>query len=447
MDLNVFQSHGNVNWDDRIYPGMPGLPGGAPGEMFYKGMSTSTFGFAAQYTSRWWDRDFGDGGLYTFTMMHTTGFDVGNYSIRIDGLEIGKVDGYSLADVAFVMTTVALRVPISPGPHRISIEINDANPATTGLKYYPVVHGFYIQKVGPYKPKQGGSPMGHRGPTLFGRTVDICPFFATGNTNWSTWQIANLMWFGYELYSTGAQNAARWWDIALEAGQWDLEIRCATFSAAGIISIQIDGVTVGTIDTYSASTVYGVKKITRITVPTSGVHQLKFLMATKNGSASAYYGDISALQLRQAPVSHLPTAFWPAYRWIPAFHSTGQLGWPDSGNTIANIPYGGYSNSDGNQNSARWWDLNLMAGTYAFDMWYSKAGNRGIFSVQIDGKEVGTIDGYNSTFVANITTTISNIVIPFNGIHRISLVMASKNASSTLYYASVTMFALRRTGS
>jgi hypothetical protein len=447
IDLNMFSAHGQRNWDARVYTGMPGLPA-PPGAYWYEAFSTSVIGAAAQYSYRYWDRDFGDGGLYDLSAIHVTGFDVGIYSFRVDGLEVARLDGYSPADINNILTVVGRRVPIGPGPHRISIHIDSTSPLATGLPWYPAIQGMWLNRVGAYQPKMGGSPSGRRGPALFGRTIDLIPLLSTGHTNWNNFLSTTAMMYGYELYSSGAQNAARWWDLSFDAGDWDLEVWCATFSSAGIINVQIDGVTVATIDTYSAGTTYQVKKTARFNVATPGVHRLTFLMATKNGASSQYYGDISGIQLRQVPVRHRAGP-WPTYVNRLTLGWSRDQGWPHSGSIVDNgFNYYIEAQSNGAQYSWREWDFTAGVGTYDFELVSTTANNRGIYDVLIDGVRVAQIDGYAGGF-AHVRPVVNGIRITSNGRHTLRLAMNSRNVSNVAtpgFYGAVTMWGLRRTG-
>lgn len=443
IDVGVFAATGNTNWDAVI-----------TGPYLYASFSTSVLGAAAQFSARWWDIDFGAAGIWDMNMIHTLGFDVGIYSFQIDGVEFGRADGWTGgADIANVLTVISgVRIPA--GRHRFRIVMIDANGAATGLKYYPAVSGIQFRRTastadGTSMPAAVfGAPRG-RGhvptygkpaPFYRGRLLNIMPIFATGNTNWDNLARSDTSYNGYEMYSTSAVNAARWWDVTLAAGQWDLDLSYATFSSAGIISVQLDGVTQGTIDTYTSSTIFRNRSIVRITVPTPGVHRLNFLMATKNASSSAYYGDISNLALRQVSGG---TSVAPGILNFTLFWSAGSTTW----NTIVateTYHYTGSVQSSGAQNAALWWYVNLSAGTWDFELLHDTGGNRGIYSIQIDDVQVGTIDGYGST-VVNVRTAVTAIAVAATGRHKLSLVMATKNGSSSAYYGTATALQMRRT--
>lgn len=123
---------------------------------------------------------------------------------------------------------------------------------------------------------------------------------AIGHVNWDTVTIdTGALMNGYKS-STGAQNAEINFDLVLARGTWTIELLHAKTSNVGIYTIQLDGSTVGTIDGYDAGLFKNtLSSITGIAVLVSAKYRLKLLMATKNASASAYYGFLHHVQLRR----------------------------------------------------------------------------------------------------------------------------------------------------
>lgn len=101
--------------------------------------------------------------------------------------------------------------------------------------------------------------------------------------------------------------------------------------------------------------------------------------------------------------------------------------------------------SGGNQNDEINFDLVLAAGAWTFELFHAKASNLGIYSVQINGVEQGTIDGYSATSVNNVRTQISNITIAATSKVRLKLKMTGKNTGSSAYYGYISHIQLRRT--
>lgn len=97
-----------------------------------------------------------------------------------------------------------------------------------------------------------------------------------------------------------AQNAEINFDIVLAAGTWTIELLYYKDSNLGIYTVQLDGVTVGTVDSYSGGFIKNVRSsIAGITVTTSGKKRLRITNPTKNASATAYFLNLQHIQLRR----------------------------------------------------------------------------------------------------------------------------------------------------
>lgn len=145
-----------------------------------------------------------------------------------------------------------------------------------------------------------GGPGGSFDPDVhLPRTIQIVPFHAKANTNWSSLagiDGSQLMNGGRE--STGAQNAEVTWDVVLAAGTWTVHVIHIKGTDRGIISVQFDSVEKGTIDTYNGSLARNqLGSVAGITVAATALVELKLKMATKNASSSSYYGTINLISL------------------------------------------------------------------------------------------------------------------------------------------------------
>src|SRR6266702_5348712 len=103
--------------------------------------------------------------------------------------------------------------------------------------------------------------------------------------------------------SSGAQNDSISYDFITAGGVYTLDFLHLIGPNRGIYTVAIDGVTVGTVDGYAADYLQSENDaslskplMTTLTgIGLSGAsHVLSFTMATKNASASAYYGCVSA---------------------------------------------------------------------------------------------------------------------------------------------------------
>ena len=96
------------------------------------------------------------------------------------------------------------------------------------------------------------------------------------------------------------QNSYIEWNLLLGAGTWAVDVITSTYNGSGIITVSIDGSSVGTIDLYSASVLDNVQQsLTGISVAATGVKAVRLTMATKNAGSSAYDCVINGLQLRR----------------------------------------------------------------------------------------------------------------------------------------------------
>lgn len=120
--------------------------------------------------------------------------------------------------------------------------------------------------------------------------------------NWSTRAADTTVTFGIKNSSSGAQNAEVGYDVYLQAGTCTLSLTHSKGTNRGIYTAQLDGITVGTIDGYAASTTNGLDT-TSFTVATTGLHRIKLKMLTKNASSSSYFGIITSISLTVAQAS------------------------------------------------------------------------------------------------------------------------------------------------
>jgi len=99
--------------------------------------------------------------------------------------------------------------------------------------------------------------------------------------------------------SSNAQNDQIDYKVFLAAGTYTLRIVTATSAAYAIITILIDGVSIGTIDLYSAATVnYVLKSLTEISISLAGLKTLSFKVATRNASnTTGWYAELNSIAL------------------------------------------------------------------------------------------------------------------------------------------------------
>lgn len=118
-------------------------------------------------------------------------------------------------------------------------------------------------------------------------------------------------------------------------------------------------------------------------------------------------------------------------------------------NTLAaNTFHGGSKDSSGAQNAVISFDVVLAAGTWTFEMMHRTASDRGIYTVALSVTgSLGTIDGYSGLSANNALSSLTSINVREPIKQRLTLTMATKNASSSSYVGSIQHIQLRRTDS
>jgi len=131
--------------------------------------------------------------------------------------------------------------------------------------------------------------------------IDIIPYgnwdYSAGNTPTRTYT-ASAISGGVVSATSSATNEIGWY-VPLTAGTWALDILAPTGPDSGILTITLDGASVGTVDTYSAGAVWNLNNsFTGINVPTSKIALLKVAVPTKNGASvgNRYYLQHVALR-------------------------------------------------------------------------------------------------------------------------------------------------------
>ncbi len=103
------------------------------------------------------------------------------------------------------------------------------------------------------------------------------------------------------------------------------------------------------------------------------------------------------------------------------------------------------------QNNSISYDSVLPAGTWRMNMVHYMSTNIGIYTFALDGAALTTfsgsattIDGYAASGTPTLST-ITGIVLPSTALRRLSITMATKNASSTAYFGQINSIIFTRT--
>lgn len=90
------------------------------------------------------------------------------------------------------------------------------------------------------------------------------------------------------------------WDVLLDAGTWAVDAIYPKNTGQAIAEVLIDGVSVGTVDTYAASgSNNNVTTWTGFTVATPGYYTVRWAANGKNASSSSYGLTLQLLVLRR----------------------------------------------------------------------------------------------------------------------------------------------------
>lgn len=128
----------------------------------------------------------------------------------------------------------------------------------------------------------------------------------------------------------------------------------------------------------------------------------------------------------------------------PFMTAIAQTNWNSIWNDGSNV-HGAQKESSAAQNDEICFDVVLAKGTWTVELMHNKYTDRGIYSVQFDTVEKGTIDGYNASQQYNVRSTVTGITVSATAKIRLKLKMATKNASSSNYRGSINWIQLRRT--
>jgi hypothetical protein len=113
-------------------------------------------------------------------------------------------------------------------------------------------------------------------------------------------------------------------------------------------------------------------------------------------------------------------------------------------NTDTNNFVGWVNASDTAQNDSITFDFICNAGTHTLEFFHLPFMNRGIYTLQIDGTTIGTVDGFSNSLVPT-RAVLTGIVVSTSGQHTFTILMATKNASSSAYMGMVERAVLTQT--
>lgn len=130
--------------------------------------------------------------------------------------------------------------------------------------------------------------------------------------------------------------------------------------------------------------------------------------------------------------------------WLPFMGEKSKVGAWTRNNVTVSLGMGYYS-SDGTQNNELTWDVWLDSGTWKLAQVHTASTNVGIYTWQLNGVSIGTIDGYAGSAAHNTYSEITGISVTTPALYTLKLLMATKNASSSSYSTNLASVALIKT--
>ena len=148
--------------------------------------------------------------------------------------------------------------------------------------------------------------------------IQIVPMIATADATVGTWGLiantdASLSFPFYQPGSTAnsgaaismsnatgvAQNDAWAIDVVLAKGTWDCHLWVRKSTNTGIVTLNQDGASQGTVDTYAAAAAASKVSVTGWSVAATGKKRMQLLMATKNASSTNYVLTMYGIEFRR----------------------------------------------------------------------------------------------------------------------------------------------------
>lgn len=231
-------------------------------------------------------------GIYTIGLIYTKGAGNGIYSVRLDDIEKGTVDGYAASSLFQQVSEIA-GVTISESKvYDLKLLLATKNASSTG--YASDWSAIYLIRTGGTLDEtvSGDYPNGiWSWPCVLGaqRTQGFTKGVGgTGGTFFSYANISNV--------NTNYME----WDLWLKAGTYALEINGQSATDKAIATISLDGVTVMTSDFYAAGSQWSRRTQSGIVVANDGLHTLRLANPTKNASSSGYAIFMATMTLVRA---------------------------------------------------------------------------------------------------------------------------------------------------
>jgi hypothetical protein len=168
------------------------------------------------------------------------------------------------------------------------------SPATAGIIYNSTTARFEYYNGAAWVALGSGDTFLSPSPQFFLNTAGCTAIAGTWTNAANTAEILNQL---YSNLTTNAQNDEFEFKIPLAAGTYTLNLVSVRDGTSGILTVRVDGSTVGTIDLYNAgSQVNVVSSIASIVVAATATKTINFKLETKNASSTDYIAYLTFVQ-------------------------------------------------------------------------------------------------------------------------------------------------------
>lgn len=218
-------------------------------------------------------------GNWTITVIHYTNINRGIVTPSIAGTDLATYDGYSAGPVRNVVAQWTGVSVATSGVKEFKLRCDSKHASSSGYYTIPSLITFSNED-------DPTTSFTCTGPSR----IDIVPFgfweHVVGDAG-ARGQISDSLGGGYR--QTNTLNDETGWYVPLMSGTWALDVIYRSRTEGGIVTVSIDGSSVGTIDTYNAAPgANAVATITGISVASSKMALLKFTTTSKHASSAGY---------------------------------------------------------------------------------------------------------------------------------------------------------------
>lgn len=227
-----------------------------------------------------------DAGTWKIASVHQTRPDAAIVTWQFNGVSQGTMDFYVASQVDNVYTELTgLSVATA---QVVTLKALAASKNASSTSYVQLHNSIALIRTAGANTTGGSDTPGY--------TVEIIPWAGSKATvgAWTRIQSSARLGGGIWANASGINNSSSW-DIYLDTGTFKVATILFNGPQEGIHTLQLGGVSKGTVDAYQAGNVENVyAEVTGIVV-TAGVTTFTDVTLTKNGASGTYGQDINAL--------------------------------------------------------------------------------------------------------------------------------------------------------